>query len=266
MSTQLTKKSGFLQKRGGDQHIAFLESRPIHAGWAKVVRAVRPKALPEEKNDGIEACTEAVYALCENEMASDKYPSKIWAYFVSPKLVDGKASVEGAILPPDFTSGQKNIFGHTPTQVRPIGIAVDKLRFWIFFSHAIACVTHTAVTRCLKEKKSQPNWTVYKIPGELSAPSGFKGLIDLAACDDGTLTAVFEDKGGLGRIYTATPQFQGNQLIIEGIKIDKRNHETRTHGWVKESSDKIVARRVHKLPIFCWPAIEGLEKLVKLKA
>jgi hypothetical protein len=90
------------------------------------------------------------------------------------------------------------------------------------------------------------------------------GLLDLSACDDGTLTAVFEDKDVSGRIFTTTPRFKAGKLIIEGKVVDENGVE-RAHGWVRDPDGGTYARRVHKLPIFCWPMIEGLKNALTAK-
>jgi hypothetical protein len=106
----------------------------------------------------------------------------------------------------------------------------------------------------------------YEMPSEVGdydpkekAPMGLR---DLSACDDGTLTAVFQDKDEERRIITATMRFERDQPIIqEGTKTDNLGNVTPTHGWVMDKS--VWAYRVHKQPIFCWPMVEGLEKKLK---
>jgi hypothetical protein len=70
---------------------------------------------------------------------------------------------------------------------------------------------------------------------------------------------------GRGRIFTATPRFEGNKLIIDGKDVDNRDHEAKTHGWIKDPEKGTHARRVHKLPIFCWSIVEGLEDMLTPK-
>jgi hypothetical protein len=79
------------------------------------------------------------------------------------------------------------------------------------------------------------------------------------------LTAVFEHKDGWGRIFTTTPRFEDGNLIVEGKVVDEEDHETMTHGWEKDPDGGAYSRRVHKLPIFCWPMIEGLENTLTAK-
>lgn len=249
-------------EKGGDEHIKLNRTNPTAPSFkAGAVRAVRPKTLAGEDKKVLEDYTEVVYELCEDGNNTKDYPFKLWAFFMSP----GKPTVDGTILPfrPLDPKDWRNF---------PVGIAVDSLRFWVFSKFFIACASHTNVKQHLeKNKEATPDWMVYNIPSDLLSydPSNrvSMGLLDLSACDDGTLTAVFEDEDsdGWGRIFTATPRFEGGKLIIEGTERDDRDHETKTHGWVKDPDTSTYARRVHKLPIFCWPMIEGLENALKSK-
>jgi hypothetical protein len=230
------------------------------------VRAVRPKSLPEDGETALKDCTEAVYELCQ--VADDKtdYPFQIWAFFLSDK----GAPVDGAILPPRplHPKDWRNY---------PIGISIDSKRLWVFSTFFIACASHTNIKQRLEKKELTPDWMIYYIPKELLGYDPKEmvsmGLVDLSACDDGTLTAVFhnalipfdDNPAGWGRIYTTTPEFDGGKLTIEGREYDDRDQIKPTHGWVKDPDDGTYARRVHKLPIFCWPLIEGLENALAPK-
>ena len=245
-------------EKGGDEHIKLTRRNPVAAGYkVGAVRAARPKTLPEENKKALEDYTEVVYELCEDGNDTKDYPFKIWAFFMS----GNKGPLDGAILPPRPLD---------PKDWRnyPVGIAVDSLRFWIFSKFFIACASHTNVKEHLeKNKEATPDWMVYEIPADVLGYNPKErvsmGLLDLSACDDGTLTAVFEDKDGWGRIFTATPRFEGGKLIIDGKDVDDRDHETKTHGWSKDPNPGTYARRVHKLPILCWPILEELANALK---
>jgi hypothetical protein len=45
--------------------------------------------------------------------------------------------------------------------------------------------------------------------------------------------------------------------------VDKWDQVVVTHGWAKDPDTGTYARRVQKLPIFCWPMIEGLTDALK---
>ena len=247
-------------EKGGDEHVKLTRQNPVAGGYkVGAVRAARPKTLPEENKKVLEDYSEVVYELCEDGKDTKDYPFKIWAFFMS----GNKGPLDGAILPPRplLPKDWRNF---------PVGIAVDSLRFWVFSKFFIACASHTNVKEHLeKNKEAMPDWMVYYIPSDVLGYDPRErvsmGLLDLSACDDGTLTAVFEDKDGWGRIFTATPRFEGGKLIIDGKDLDGRDHETTTHGWSKDPDSGTYARRVHKLPIFCWPMIEGLENALTAK-
>ena len=259
-------------EKGGVTHIKLKRENPTAASYkAGAVRAVKPKALPN---------TEVVYQLCEDAKATEDYPFKIWAFFMTPPGSGGWVA-QGSILPP-------RQLGLVAEDWRnfPIGIAVDNVHFWVFSTCFIACVSHTTLKEHLqKALTTPPAWMVYSIPSEVLGydPIGFVswGLSDLSACDDGTLTALFDPhltsaQSGVasmyglgsvfGHIYTATPRFEAGKLIIDGTDVDDRDQEVKTHGWVKDPTEVTRASRVHKLPIFCWPLIEGLEDMLMKEA
>jgi hypothetical protein len=249
----------------GAQQYRHNSNHPVFSGFkALSVRAVRPKTLPSEDPKVLKDIQDprdpnvkkdrlrAVYELCEDSKDAQR-PFKIWAFFWPEPIVQGK------ILLPDLHHEWRNSL---------LGIAVDSVRLWVFTRTFIASVSHTNVKQHMDSKAEMPDWTPYYIPKEVAGyvPSADKGLLDLSACDDGTLTAVIQDENGLGRIFTATPRFEGDKvinMIIERKVTDDRGNVTTSHGWVRESGDKTVALRVHKLPIFCWRSIERLEDELK---
>jgi hypothetical protein len=252
-------------ENGDDEHIKLIRTNPTRTSYkAGAVRAVRPKSLSEDGETVLKDCTEAVYELCKVEDDKTDYPFQIWAFLMSAK----GAPVDGAILPPRplHPKDWRNF---------PIGISVDSKRLWVFSKFFIACASHTNIKQHLEKKELTPDWMIYYIPKELldydPKEQVSMGLVDLSACDDGTLTAVFEAKEKLGdigniivgRIFTATPKFDGGKLTIEGQKTDKWDKIKVTHGWAKDPDPGTYAHRVHKLPIFCWPLIEGLENALK---
>jgi hypothetical protein len=212
------------------------------------IRAVRTKtqARPGETDLNWNL---AVYGLCDAS-------SQIVVFSPPPKL-------KGRIWTPPFFDR----IAKFDWWKYPVGITVDNVRLWAFGTSWIACVTHEAVNQCLREPRTSPNqadWKVYDIPEDLLGydPRKYvsRGLCDLSACDDGSLTAAMQDKDGNRRIFTAATQFvEGLPIIKPGQKLNMRTGDrTPTHGWQQDPQDA-RARRVHKLPISCWPMIEGLE-------
>ena len=224
--------------RGGVKNVREFER--VNGSRVGAVRAVRTK-MPKPDGETDLNWNLAVYGLSGFEGTNWWSPFEILAFLPPPKL-------KGRILPPVmFNDGPKG----PDWRKYPVGIAVDSVRLWVFGTSFIACATHTAVKLCLEQQKSpgqpvQPAWTTYRIPQEvLGYDPGqrvFMGLRDLSACDDGTLTAVFDETGvegiflGAGRIFTATTQFEPGQPIIKpGLKlIVETGHYIETHGWQKD--------------------------------
>jgi hypothetical protein len=114
------------------------------------------------------------------------------------------------------------------------GMRVDSKYLWVFTPWRIWCVCHdlTAI-----------RWLSYQIPadvGDYDPEREFEwrgerlGLLDLCACDDGTLTALFYVKCGNGYrgVFTMTPKvdFAKGTLTIEGEKRDERGNIVKTNG------------------------------------
>ena len=134
------------------------------------------------------------------------------------------------------------------------GIAVDSRYLWVFRVADIACATHTSVKACLDNSQAAPSWNTYRIPDRktINPKDGgiCDGLLDLAACDDGTLTAAV----GIwcGPIYTMTPRVDRKAKSIE---IDKWRPFDDV---LKKIGGPSEAFRVHKTPVGGWSIIEGL--------
>jgi hypothetical protein len=153
------------------------------------------------------------------------------------------------------------------------GIAVDKRFLWVFQAGSIACVTHTEVQVALRQKKARPPWMVYFIPPDVNvgkpysvtvkppAPCYPNGLIDLAACDDGTLTALYtltmwsDFARRNGAIYALTPQVDRQKRTLTMAIKESDNPSPR--GW--DTVQSLGANQVIKQPIFCWSLLEGME-------
>jgi hypothetical protein len=240
----------------GDHLTQVWSTEAVDGYKVGAVRVVHgPKPLAEKKDQEVLKGLEwAHYALCEVSLAG-KGPFAIQAFFHHPQT-------KGIILPPhmDQASDSLNI---------PVGMAVDSVRLWVFGTWFIACATHADVKRCVESGGTTPPWSIYQMPADVGGydpkAKAPLGLRDLAACDDETLTAIFQDKDGNRRIITATTRFApGKPIILEGGKTDPRGNVTPTHGWVMDKS--VYAYRVHKQPIFCWSVIEKLAGMLKMTA
>ena len=180
------------------------------------VRAVRTKTIPDEDKKALENWNVAIYGLCEHVNVSDGLSFQNMGLFL-PQKIRGLSS--GTILPPRpfDPHGLAELPGRdSGGQCPPLGIrhVLHRVR--------LARQREEASTRKTRKRDAGGGGLgIYTtIPSDVLGydPSErvYMGLLDLSACDDGTLTAVFEDKDGWGRIFTATPQFEGGKLIIEG--------------------------------------------------
>lgn len=135
------------------------------------------------------------------------------------------------------------------------GIGVDRRYLWVFRVGEIACATHASVKACLNDNRAQPSWNTYTIPPRPIDPKDlagkvYDGLLDLAPCDDGTLTAAV----GLwsGPLYTMVPRIdrKAKTIVIDRWRpLDEA---------LKNPSGPSKAFRVHKQPVVGWNILEGL--------
>lgn len=162
------------------------------------------------------------------------------------------------------------------------GITTDAHFLWVYRAGAIACATHDAIYKCIADKTAKPDWMIYNVPHSGITSESYdpetnilddnsllfrRGILDLAACDDGTLTAIFANKSyslgesGSGSVYTITPKIdlQKNELVISGTKEDDFGFSVPTSGW-KTDNNMSTAYRVVKHPIYCWPLLAALIK------
>ena len=157
-----------------------------------------------------------------------------------------------------------------------VGLAADSKYLWVYRSDAIACATHFDVMMGVVNQQVSPQWMVYEIPHDVTDPAydpgelinyrgNFfrQGLMDLAACDDGSLVAIYGNKGQilLGDVYLLSPTVdrQRQTLTMAGSVADGQGHDKPTHGW-KRTAEKYAIQpyRVLKEPIYCWSVIDGL--------
>ncbi len=234
-------------KKGSILHVKTTTSYGLPGYTAGAVRAIRtrmtkPEVVPENWNV-------VIYGLCEHDDVSGHYPFEIQVSFSSGPW--SRPVMPPRPFPEPAGRDWRNF---------PVGIAVDTDRLWVFGTSFIACATHAAVDKSIREKpeKGTPaevDWALYTMPSLLGYdPSKrvYMGLRDLCACDDGTLTAVIEeDQTRYGRIFTAAPQFEGGKLVIKD--------------WIRDPDGGTNALRVHKLPIFCWPIFEGLANALNVE-
>jgi hypothetical protein len=215
-------------------------------GRVRSVRHLSP-SFRDEDPEALKSITQVIYGLCEvsngrSDIAAasqwkndDHLEVRAYYYNTSSQLVATKGK--------SFLAPWRNIRG----------IAVDSRYLWVFRVAEIACATHTSIKACLDNSQATPSWNIYRIPNRTTIdPKGkvYDGLLDLAACDDGTLTAAV----GLwkGSLYTMTPRIDRKAKSIEIDKWLPFDHV------LKNPNGPSKAFRVHKTPVGGWAIIEGL--------
>jgi len=190
----------------------------------------------------------AIYGLCEVGVNASVFPDRRSSdhFEIQACFSDGK---HGCVLPPWADEWYRDGVNQPWANVR--GIAVDSVRLWVFRSGEIACATHSTVKQRAISGASV-SWSIYKMPYNVGNydPSKrlFHGLQDLSPCDDGTLTALFnESSDGPPRIITCTTRFESDNYGHEKLIIDD---------WVMDKSTE--GRQSIKQPIFCWPMLQQL--------
>ena len=136
------------------------------------------------------------------------------------------------------------------------GIAVDRGYVWVYRAGDIACATHTAIMKALKENRA-PSWMACSIPKgvveRLSLDENrLNGLLDLSACDDGTLFAAFI-KGN----WNNSQNHYQLCMLTPRIALQKRTLTLQAADFVS-LPENIEGFRVGKLPLFCWPLLEEM--------
>jgi hypothetical protein len=158
------------------------------------------------------------------------------------------------------------------------GLGVDQDFVWVYRADGLACATHASVMRCLRGEIAKPRWMAYdpaqllytavygRDQGKVRDPKPLKGLVDLCACDDGTLVAALYTRSVVEQppAVSSWPQSSGesvyvfkdaNALYGAVHEIDVKNG-TIAVTWTKLG--RATGVRVQKLPVFCWSLFESL--------
>jgi hypothetical protein len=161
------------------------------------------------------------------------------------------------------------------------GIGVDNQFLWAFGPLGFACATHSSVIKAINEGK-QPRWiehNPYKLLFKLNGSPPFdgfipdpglyetmfsgnmeksKGLVDLAPCDDGTLTANLFTRDFNTRKNTLHDEGPG--MYMASYQVDIKAGMIQVGNWTRIRGK---AQQVLKMPIYCWPMLKSLKaKLV----
>jgi hypothetical protein len=132
------------------------------------------------------------------------------------------------------------------------GIGVDRRYLWVYRAGDIACATHTAIMKALKEKRA-PSWMECSIPEGVVQrfsrdENRLNGLLDLSPCDDGTLFAAFI-QGNWNHSMNRYQLF----MLTPRIDLQKRTLALQAADFVRIPGEGF---RVGKQPLFCWSLLE----------
>jgi hypothetical protein len=226
--------------------LKLIPERSISVPTGYTVDSVRVVQKPRKASDTDRARVETADCVIYGGCNKDGNKALIWAQFTN-----------GA--------GETLLKGHFESPLLgTVGMAADSKFLWLFSARAIYCTSHASVMTSVYRRLVGCEWAGYALPSEF--PYGFH---DLTACDDGTLTAVMIDKEdskeGRPNIYEATPELtwtsDERSIIIAGTTMNNYGQPVATNGWVQANSGN--AHRVYKQPIFCWPLLTGLERVLQ---
>lgn len=158
------------------------------------------------------------------------------------------------------------------------GLAVDAHHLWAFEHERIACATHASILRCLNGEIGKPEWIEYradqllytdeyhKRKNEVRQLPPLKGIVDLGACDDGTIVASIFTRSVITRSYggrsvhTYAETIDRNALYTGRYAIDPGSAALSV-SWEKIGAT--TGNRLQKTPVFCWDALLGLISMLR---
>jgi hypothetical protein len=236
---------GGAPKPGSGLTLTHLAERTysMPAGYtADIVRVVqRPDSLASDRMHVDDVAT-VVYGSCSNGRER----------LIAVRFLDDK----------NVVIGQGRVRPHQDM----LGMSVDRHYVWIFTRSNIQCASHGSIRNAVATDET-PIWANYVLPPDLytnwQTEGRWTGLHDLAACDDGTLTAVIADKSE-PRIYSATPVVTWTEkrktIEISGTTTNNFAQQVATNGWAKANGE---AWRVYKQPLFGWNLLIELERVLQ---
>jgi hypothetical protein len=168
--------------------------------------------------------------------------------------------------------------GYVPAPWGPYGLGIDRRYLWVFKADGVACATHASIVRCLRGEIDKPRWMIHSVPEQilytdayrrdhrrLALASPVRGVVDLCACDDGTLVAAVEAKSVVQKSTPRSPSGAGGAMYWEPVDdnslygaVHQIDVKSATIGvdWTKLGN--AAGARVQKLPVFCWSLLESL--------
>jgi hypothetical protein len=235
---------------GGDNQARFVWSEPIKDRRPASIRVVGlPESIPNDP-DGLDQTTPVL-----NDID--------WIVYVGCE-----ASADIFVKASDQRKGYLPI---PPSWTSYTGIGIDQTYLWIFRPLEFACVTHTSLIQCLRKNRAQPSW-ITNFPrqilysgAEFTGPPGHKGLLDLFPCEDGTLIVAAEQRRWTGPYRGRLPEWDYADANILAIGDYHTDLASKAMSVTWRTVENNQALQVHKVPIPCWPLIEGTIQSLKRK-
>ncbi|MDB4989959.1 MAG: hypothetical protein JWN04_5137, partial [Myxococcaceae bacterium] len=155
------------------------------------------------------------------------------------------------------------------------GIAADESFLWVFGTGGFACVTHSAVLAFLDKKQPALRWIEHypnkllyaglkdyptTLLGRVGEEPELKGLIDMSACDDGSLFVSASTRRREDGRYVA----DNDGIHVATYDVDLANNAITVDPWRAFGGG--FATKVQKLPIYCWRVLESLQTDLALRS
>ena len=274
--------------QGTKEHTSYMETRLLFRDYhyvpegykAGAVRAATIKTFDDEDDYLSKNVIHGIYGACEVQANKSVMGTGGGGLYKPPHYESDHMEINVHFRPITWKNGSlmqpPKSFCLAPWP-NFVGIAVDSHYLWVFKAGAIACATHTEVYKSLMQGDDSPPWIVYNIPNKVGDqdydPSEVyeeegryypMGLLDLSACDDGTLVGVYCDKPeNQAPVFLLTPKIDrsARTLQFEGVKYDTNGHKIITAGWETDGTARV--NRAIKQPISCWSFLTEIENVLE---
>jgi hypothetical protein len=221
---------------------------------------------PELKWVRVVQCPEPVVGDPDDKIDSTELPGILRNidYVVYGGCPPGKLYIDSRRSPRGKDRILKNAFVQGPWGVNWYhGLGVDQRYVWLHAPLGFACATHASVMRCLEGKLETPTWMYHQMDATL--PKGKedpKGkILDLCPGDDGSFLVSLTEGDPLST--------DGAPLYSAAYHVNLKTRHIAVH-WARDRSgapqragEGIASYRSCKVPLFCWPQLEGLIEFVE---
>ena len=137
------------------------------------------------------------------------------------------------------------------------GLGVTQRYVWVHAPLGFACATHASVMRCLEGEIEEPTWMFHYMRDHpsLGTSTDPKGrIMDLCPSDDGSLVVCLTE----GDPSSA----DGAPLHTAAYHVNLKSRYIALQRWTRCGAGA-AAYRTCKVPLFCWPWLQGLMEFVE---